>query len=48
MSTFFVPFHIEVRIKRISLGNFGDVEPVGNGVSELRIDFGDGYCVYFR
>lgn len=33
---------IEVRIKRISLGNFGDVEPVGNGVSELRIDYGAG------
>jgi putative addiction module killer protein len=38
---------IEVRIKRISLGNFGDVEPVGNGVSELRIDYGAGYRVYF-
>jgi putative addiction module killer protein len=38
---------IDVRIKRISLGNFGDVEPVGNGVSELRIDYGAGYRVYF-
>ncbi len=38
---------IDVRIKRVSLGNFGDVEPVGNGVSELRIDYGAGYRVYF-
>jgi putative addiction module killer protein len=38
---------IDVRIRRISLGNFGDVEPVGKGVSELRIDYGPGYRVYF-
>jgi putative addiction module killer protein len=38
---------IDVRIKRVSLGNFGDVEPVGNGVSELRKDYGAGYRVYF-
>lgn len=38
---------IDVRIKRVMLGNFGDVEPVGNGVSELRIDYGAGYRVYF-
>ncbi len=31
---------IDVRIKRVMLGNFGDVEPVGNGISELRIDMG--------
>jgi putative addiction module killer protein len=38
---------IDVRIKRVSIGNFGDVEPVGSGVSELRIDYGAGYRVYF-
>jgi putative addiction module killer protein len=38
---------IDVRIRRISLGNFGDVEPVGNGVSEIRVDYGPGYRVYF-
>ena len=31
---------ILIRIRRLSLGNFGDVKPVGNGVSELRIDYG--------
>jgi putative addiction module killer protein len=35
------------RIERIAGGNFGDVEPIGEGVSELRIDFGPGYRVYF-
>ena len=38
---------IAARIRRISFGNFGDVKPVGNGVSELRIDYGPGYRVYF-
>lgn len=35
------------RIKRAELGNFGDAEPVGEGVSEMRIDFGPGYRVYY-
>ncbi len=38
---------IDVRIRRLSLGNRGDVRPVGEGVSELRIDYGPGYRVYF-
>lgn len=38
---------IAIRIRRLSLGNPGDVRPVGQGVSELRIDYGPGYRVYF-
>jgi putative addiction module killer protein len=34
-------------VYRLSLGNPGDVKPVGSGVSELRIDYGPGYRVYF-
>ncbi len=39
---------ILARIRRLSLGNMGDVRPVGEGVSELRIDYGPGYRVYFK
>ena len=38
---------ISARIRRLSLGNFGDVEPVGDGVSEMRVHHGPGYRVYF-
>jgi len=38
---------IDIRIRRVSLGNFGDVKSVGEGVRELRIDYGPGYRVYF-
>lgn len=38
---------INARILRLSLGNPGDVKPVGAGVSEMRIDYGPGYRVYF-
>ncbi len=38
---------IDIRVRRLSLGNPGDAKPVGEGVSELRIDYGPGYRVYF-
>jgi putative addiction module killer protein len=38
---------IEVRLKRVTVGNFGDCKPVGDGVSELRVDIGAGYRVCF-
>ncbi len=38
---------INARIRRLSLGNPGNVKPVGKGVPELRVDCGPGYGVYF-
>jgi putative addiction module killer protein len=39
---------VQARIERLAAGNPGDVEPVGEGVSELRINYGPGYQVYFK
>ncbi|MBK6581514.1 MAG: type II toxin-antitoxin system RelE/ParE family toxin [Gammaproteobacteria bacterium] len=38
---------VQARIERLAGGNPGDMKPVGEGVSELRIDYGPGYRVYF-
>ena len=38
---------VQARIERFSGGNPGDVKPIGEGVSELRLDYGPGYRVYF-
>ena len=37
-----------VRVERLAAGNPGDVRPVGEGVSEIRLDYGPGYRVYFK
>ena len=39
---------VQARLDRMAEGNLGDVKPEGEGVSELRIDFGPGYRVYFK
>ena len=39
---------IDIRIRRLSLGNSGDIRPVGDGVSELRIHYGPGYRIYIK
>jgi len=39
---------ILVRVERLASGNPGDVKPVGEGISELKIDYGPGYRVYFK
>ena len=38
---------INARLRRVELGNFGDTEPVGDNVSEVRFFFGPGYRIYF-
>ena len=39
---------VRVYVTRVELGNYSNVEPIGEGLSEIKIDFGPGYRVYFR
>jgi len=39
---------IDMRIRRLTKGNPGDVKPIGAGISEMRIDYGPGYRVYYK
>ena len=48
LSDFQARARVQARIERLAVGNPGDVEPVGEGVSELRINYGPGYRVYFK
>lgn len=42
-----IRYRIKERLDRIALGNMGDCKPIREGVSELRLDFGPGYRIYF-
>jgi putative addiction module killer protein len=41
-------YRIDIRIRRVALGNHGDVKALSDGVFELRLDFGPGYRIYFH
>lgn len=38
---------INARLRKVSIGNFGDTRPIGDGISEMRIHYGPGYRIYF-
>lgn len=48
LSDVHVRARILVRVERLAAGNPGDVKPVGDGVSEMRNDYGPGYRVYYK